>query len=252
MNASISAEKYMHIFEHLRELRKRLISSLVAFAIFTVIAFLIHDSIVTLFIQFFSTISEGSGSSLFVNSVVEGIATKFKISLIAGLTLSMPVHLYNIILFVFPALHKKEKRTITISLICSFVLIVLSIYLSYFKILPLSINFLTTDDFIPGDVGLLLNYNTSIFYTLYFVFWSVIAFQTPILFVLLMSLNIISRKAAFKSSKFVISIIFILAAIVTPPDAISQVGLALPLVILFYLSIFIAKIFKFGEKKCLD
>jgi sec-independent protein translocase protein TatC len=247
MSAEATNEKYMHVFGHLRELRKRLINSLVAFAIFVVIAFSLHDYIVNLFIQFFSTVSLDENSSLFVNSVVEGMTTKLKISIVSGLVLSTPIHLHNIIAFVFPALEKKEKRYITIALVCSFVLILLSIYLSYFKILPISIKFLTNDGFIPTEVGLLLNYNTSIFYALYFVFWSIIAFQTPIIFVMLMAFDVIKRKTAMAISRYVIVGIFILSAIVTPPDVVSQVGLALPLVILYFLAILIAKIFKFGE-----
>jgi sec-independent protein translocase protein TatC len=247
MNAKTSNEKYMNIFEHLRELRKRLIISSIGFAIFVIIAFSLHDYIVNLFIQFYSATAVGENSTLYVNSIIEGMATKLKISIIAGLIFSTPLHLYNIIRFVFPALDKKEKRYVTIVLICSFVLIILSIYLSYFKILPLSIDFLTDKSFIPSGVGMLLNYNTNLFYALYFVFWSVIAFQTPILLVLLMALGIIKRKAAFAIRRYVIIIIFVLAAIVTPPDVISQVGLALPLVILYYLAILVAKIFKFGE-----
>lgn len=247
MDTTASQDKQMHIFEHLRELRKRLVVSLIAFLIAVIFAFLIYDTIADLFIQFYSASIEGDGSSLFVNSVVEGITTKFKIALVIGLTFSMPMHLYNIIAFIFPALEKKEKRTITISLIFSFLLIILSVYLSYFKILPVSIKFLTTSGFIPTDVGLLLNYNTNLFYALYFVFWSVIAFQTPLIFVLLMAFNLVKRKAALKASRYIIVIIFVMAAIVTPPDVVSQVGLALPLVILFFFALLIAKIFKFGE-----
>lgn len=242
-----SPEKYMHIFEHLRELRKKLVVSLIAFAIFVIVAFSFYDYITDLFIQFYSSVSNGEDSTLFVNSIVEGMATKIKIALISGLILSTPIHLFNIISFVFPALTKKEKRYLSISLICSFILIILSIYLSYFKILPISIQFLTDDGFIPDDVGLLLNYNTNLFYALYFVFWSIIAFQTPILFVLLMAFNVIKRKAAYKVSRYVIIIIFVLSAIVTPPDVVSQVGLALPLVILYFIALLVAKIFKFGE-----
>jgi sec-independent protein translocase protein TatC len=247
MEKGVSSDKYMHIFEHLNELRKRLIVSLITFAIFVVIAFVIHDHVVELFIKFYSSVNTGDGSSLFVNSIVEGMTTKIKISLIMGLIFSLPMHLYNIIAFVFPALKPKEKRYVSITLICSFLLIILSTYLSYFKILPISISFLTSSGFIPSDVGLLLNYNTNIFYALYFVFWSIIAFQTPIIFELLMIFNIIKRATAFKFSRYIIIIIFVLAAIVTPPDVVSQVGLALPLVILYFLAILVAKIFKFGE-----
>ncbi len=130
---------------------------------------------------------------------------------------------------------------------CSFILMIMSTYLSYFKILPVSISFLTNSNFIPSDVGLLLNYDSNLFYVLYFVFWSMIAFQTPIVFVLLMAFNVIKRKTALTLSRYIIVGIFVLSAVVTPPDVVSQVGLALPLVVLFFIALLIAKIFKFGE-----
>jgi len=253
MEAAFEPKKTMHIFDHLRELRKRLVISLVAFAVFTILAFTIYDHIVTLFTQFYTNLSDTDTSGLYVTSIIEGMTTKLKISAIAGLTLSAPLHLYNLIAFVFPALEKKEKRWVSVALVASFLLIVLSTYLSYFKILPISINFLTDDGFIPSDVGLLLNYNTNLFYAMYFVFWSMIAFQLPILFVVLMAMGLIKRKKALKASRFVIVVIFVLASIVTPPDVVSQIGLGLPLVILYYLSILFAKIFGIGgEEACSD
>jgi sec-independent protein translocase protein TatC len=246
MKTNASSDKYMHIFQHLRELRKRLIISLITFSIFFILAFFIYDYIVDLFIKFYSSSSLGD-NKLFVNSIVEGMTTQIKVALITGLILSIPMHLYNIIAFTFPGLEAKEKRYIIIALVCSFILIILSIYLSYFKILPISIEFLTNGGFIPDDVGLLLNYKTNLFYALYFVFCSIIAFQSPIIFVMLMAFNIIKRKDALKFSRYIVVVIFIISAIVTPPDVVSQVGLALPLVILYFLAILVAKIFKFGE-----
>lgn len=247
MKTEVRSDKYMHIFEHLRELRKRLFISLVGYVVFLIIAFVVYDYIVDAFIKFYSSIPSGGDNVLFVNSVVEGMTTKIKVSLLMGLTFSLPVHIYNSIAFVFPALEPKQKRLIVITLICSFTLMILSTYLSYFKILPVSINFLTNSGFIPSNVGLLLSYETNLFYVLYFVFWSMVAFQLPIVFVLLMAFNVIKRKTALQMSRYIIIVIFALAAVVTPPDVVSQVGLALPLVVLFFLALLIAKIFKFGE-----
>jgi sec-independent protein translocase protein TatC len=247
MRSETASDKYMHIFEHLRELRRRLIISLIVFGIFIIVAFTIHDHIANLFIKFYSSVPGNGENKLFVNSIVEGMTTKIKVSLIMGLVFSLPLHMYNIVAFIFPALEAKEKRYLGIALVSSFILIVFSIYLSYFKILPISINFLINGGFIPSDVGLLLNYNKNLFYALYFVFCSIIAFQSPIIFVLLMAFGILKRKTALKMSRYIIVAIFIIAAIVTPPDVISQIGLALPLVVLYFLAILVAKLFKFGE-----
>jgi len=247
MKKDIGSDKYIHVFEHLKELRKRVIISSIIFVIFVIISFIIHDYIASLFIKFFSSVPSNGENKLFINSIVEGITTKIKVSLITGLILSLPIHLYNIVAFIFPALEIKEKRYLIGALVSSFILVVLSAYLSYFKILPVSIKFLTMGGFVPSDVGLLLNYNKNLFYALYFVFCSILAFQSPIILVLLMAFNILKRKTAIKISRYIIVSIFIISAIVTPPDVISQVGLALPLVVLYFVAIFVAKIFKFGE-----
>jgi len=237
----------MSIMEHLRELRTRFFVSSIVLLIFSVVAFAFYNYFAGFLIGFYSSIESIGETSLYVNSIVEGITTKISISIILGLIFSTPVHIFNIVSFIFPSLKAREKKYIIIALICSFVLIVLSIYLSYFKILPISISFLTNGGFIPSDVGILLNYNTGITYVLYFVLWSVLAFQTPIVFEFLMIFNIIKRKTALKMSRYIIVVIFVAAAIVTPPDVMSQIGLALPLTVMFFLAILIAKIFKFGE-----
>lgn len=247
MNATKTNDSNMHIFEHIRELRKRLIISSITFIIFTIVSFVLYEYIADLFIKFYASIPGSGENKLFVNSIVEGMTTKIKIAFVMGMLFSFPIHLYNGVAFVFPALKSKEKKWLAAVLISSFLLILLSTYLSYFKILPISIKFLSNNGFIPDNVGLLLNYNKNLFYALYFVFCSIIAFQSPIVFVLLMALNIVKRKTALKFSRFIIVIIFLLSALVTPPDVVSQVGLALPLVVLYFLAIFIAKLFKFGE-----
>jgi sec-independent protein translocase protein TatC len=131
--------------------------------------------------------------------------------------------------------------------IFSFILIVLGSYLAYFKIVPLAINFLTNPYFVPQNVGFLLNYQTNIFYVLSFILWAVLALQTPLLMEILLVLNVLQRKQVLRASRYIIVGIFILAAIITPPDFISQLGVALPLLFFYFLALLIAKIFKFGE-----
>ena len=95
---------------------------------------------------------------------------------------------------------------------------------------------------------MLLNYGQNIFYIFQYLLVSLVLFQLPILLEILLIVNIIKRKTLLKASRYMIVFIFILAAILTPPDFMSQVTLALPLIVLYFLTIFIAKIFKFGEE----
>lgn len=189
----------------------------------------------------------GSNDLLFVNTIFEGFLIKIKVSILAGLILSLPIHFYNLIRFIFPGLTAKEKKVVLLSLISSLVLIGVSAYYGYFKLIPVSFKFLTTSGFIPKKVGMLLNYGKNIFYVFRFLLVTMILFQIPIILELLLAMNMVNRRAVLKASRFVIVGIFALAAILTPPDFVSQIGVALPLIAFFFLTILIAKLFKFGE-----
>lgn len=238
----------MSILSHLRELRIRLIVSAVAVCVGSILAFVFFDQIVSILFKPFEALElPDSENQLFINTLFEGFVTKLKVSVLAGTIISFPVHLYNIIRFVFPGLKAKEKKMIAIGLIASFVLGAFSFYYSYFRIIPLSVKFLTGDQFIPLQVGMILNYQRNIFYILQFIFVTLLVFQSPIILEMLLVMNVVGRKALLKMSRQVIVVIFILSALLTPPDFISQVSLAAPLIVLYFLTILIARIFRFGE-----
>ena len=77
---------------------------------------------------------------------------------------------------------------------------------------------------------------------------ALVVFQLPIVIEMLLMMNVVSRKALLKGGRYVIVIFFLIAALITPPDFVTQIGLALPMTVLYFLTIFIAKIFKFGEE----
>ncbi len=238
----------MSFLDHIRELRKRLFVSFIALTITFIVAFIFYEQIVEILIKPLKAANSSLGKEkLFINSIYEGFAIRIKISFITGIVLSLPVHLYNIIKFIFPGLKRKEKKIIIYSLISSFFLILFSIYYGYFKIIPVSVKFLTDAAFVPANVGLLLNFGKNIFYILQFLLIGLLIFQLPLILELLLYLNMIKRKTVLKISRFIVVGIFVLSAIVTPPDIFSQIAFALPLIVLYYLAIIIAKIFKFGE-----
>jgi sec-independent protein translocase protein TatC len=97
-------------------------------------------------------------------------------------------------------------------------------------------------------VVFLLNYQANVFYILTFILWAVLAFQFPLLMEILLVMNILKRKQVLRASRFVVVGIFIISALITPPDFISQLGVALPLMFFYFLALLVAKIFKFGEE----
>jgi sec-independent protein translocase protein TatC len=238
----------MPFIDHIKEFRRRLIVSLCALLVATIVSFIFYDAIIYILFHPFKDLDIIFGNEvLFVNTLFEGFITKIKISLLAGIVISIPLHFYNLIKFVFPGLTSKEKKVIKISLGFSFLLIGISSYYSYVKVIPVSISFLTNAGFIPQKVGLLLNFGKNIFYILHFLLATIILFQSPIVLEVLLVMKVVKRHTLVKISRFAIVIIFTAAAILTPPDFVSQLGLALPMVLLYFLTILVAKIFKLGE-----
>jgi sec-independent protein translocase protein TatC len=243
----MSAERSMPILEHIRELRNIILTSLAAYLIACVAAFVFSNQIIDLFTRPFADVGSLVDKTLVVSSIAEGFVAQLKITVIAGLILSMPVHIFGIIRFVFPGLTGRERRIVLSFLVFSLILIAVGAYLAYFKIVPLAVRFLTSPYFVPRSVGFLLNYQTNIFYIFSFILWAVLALQAPLIMEILLVMNVLKRRQVWKVSRYIIVCIFILAAIITPPDFVSQLGVALPLLFFYFLALFIAKIFRFGE-----
>lgn len=240
-------EKVMPLIEHLRELRRSILTSLVAFIVATIIAFLFSDSVIGLFTRQFNAVSSVVDKKLVVTSIAEGFVAQIKMSVISGFILSLPIHIFGLAKFIFPGLDRKQRRIILIFLIASLILIIAGAYMAYFKIVPLAVSFLTNPHFVPEGVGYLLNYQMNIFYVLSFILWSVVALQTPLFLEVLLIMNVLQRGQVLKASRYVVVLIFVFSAIITPPDFVSQLGIALPLTALFFLALAVAKLFRFGE-----
>ncbi len=240
----------MPLISHLMELRRCLILSGIALVAGFCVALPFYGSIMEfLYTPLKELGSSGSGEILYINTIAEGFLVKLKISVLAGFILSFPVHLLNTLSFVLPGLLKKEKRILLITLLCSFVLIIWSFFYSYSTIIPVSVVFLTGKGFIPENTGMLLNFTGNIFYILQFMLMSLVVFQLPIVLELLLVLKVVSRKAMFRAGRYMIVLFFLVAALITPPDIVTQAGLALPMTLLYYLTLVVAKIFRFGEEE---
>jgi sec-independent protein translocase protein TatC len=247
MSATKSPGKVMPLLGHIRELRNRALGSLLCYLACFIVALVFSNRIIGLFTSQFANVSSEVESSMVVTTIVEGFVSRIKLSAIAGLVLSTPAHIFNLLRFVFPGLERRHRIIILAFITASSVLILAGSYLAYFRVIPLAIRFLTNPFFVPPGVGFLLNYQSNIFYVLSFILWSLLTLQLPLVLEVLLMLNVLKRRAVFKASRYVIVAIFVLAAIVTPPDFISQLGVALPLLVLYFLVILVAKIFRFGE-----
>ena len=93
----------------------------------------------------------------------------------------------------------------------------------------------------------MLNYQTTVQFITHFIFWSIITFQMPIVLLILLNLKLVSRKTLWSISRYVVVIIFVFSALITPPDIFSLVSFALPLIGLYFLTLVIAYLFKMGS-----
>ncbi len=243
---SDNARASLTLIDHISELRRRLIVSSIAVIVGFFLCYLAYFEIVGLLIRPFEVL-RGGGTVLYVNSLFEGFAIRMRFSMIGGLIFSIPVHLFNVIRFVFPGLKASERRLIAWSLASSLVLAAMSLFFGYRYFIPFAISTMTSSDFVPKNVGVLLNFDQNIFYVFNFLLYGILTFQLPILLEILLYLNVISRRALWKHTRYVIVVIFVIAAIVTPPDVVSQSMIALPLIGLYFLTLAVAKFFRLGE-----
>ena len=167
-----------------------------------------------------------------------------KVSLLAGVVASLPVHCYTAVRFVFPALQRRERRTIASALWGSLGLVCAGFIYGYYKVVPLSVEFLTGPGFVPDQVGFVLSYDRNVFYLLQLLLVFVLMFQMPVILLLVLRAGVVTRRALLRASRYVIVGMFAMAALVTPPDIVSQISLALPMVVMFFLTILIARIFR--------
>lgn len=245
-----SPEKTMSLLDHLAELRRRVIISALAVLAGSVVTFVVNPLILDFLMRPLRAIEQpgAAGEMLYMQTLFEGFLTRLKLSILTGVILSLPVHVFNVVRFTFPALSGREKRIVAVAAGGSFVLALAAFSYSYFNIIPLSVSFLTGAGFVPEDVGLLLNYSTNIFYVLQFLLICVLLFQLPIVLIALMALGTFSRRTLWRSMRYIVAGTFLLAAILTPPDFVSQISVAVPLVVLFLGAGVLAKILRLGEE----
>lgn len=228
--------------EHLSELRKRLFFIIIVVLVLAGISYVYIQPIVENII----TIAGNNIDFIYI-SPSELFLVYIKISLVAGIVVSSPIIFYEIWRFLKPGLEKKERRYMLASLLGGTFFFILGVIFCYTVVLPMVLKFflsLTMEGIQPMiSIG---NYISFIATTLLSFG---IVFEMPILVLILSKFGLITSEFLKNNRKYIILIIFIVAAILTPPDVISQLLLAAPMLILYELSIFIAKISEKSKNK---
>jgi len=226
------------LISHLLELRDRLLRALIAiFIVFVPLVFFSNDLFTLVARPLIEKLPEGT--SLIATSVVAPFMTPLKLALIAAIFVAMPYVLYQIWGFVAPGLYRREKRFALPLFASSVVLFYVGVGFAYFIVFPLMFGFLTTTT--PEGVLMMTDISSYLDFTLLLFFAFGIAFEVPIAVVLLASTGLVKVETLQKSRGYVLLGIFVVAAFLTPPDAISQSFMAVPMYILYELGILFAR-----------
>ena len=237
---------------HLTELRSRLVKSIIYFFIFFIICYLLSENIYSFLVQPYADAVKDDPIErrLIYTALHETFITYLKVAFFSSIFITSPIILTQIWKFIAPGLYKNEKLTLLPYLIITPILFILGAMLVYYLIMPLAIKFFlsfetsTINNSLPIQLEAKVNEYLSLIMRLIFAFG--ISFQLPVLLSLLARVGFIDSAYLKKRRKYVVVIIFAVAAIITPPDPITQIGLGIPLLILYELSILSVKII---EKK---
>ena len=242
----------MSLIGHLTELRKRLLWSFIYILIIFVICFYFADELFSfLAYPLVSLLDTENGQGFIYTALQEAFFTELKIAFFFALFFAFPLIAIQIWKFIAPGLYKHEKYAFLPFLIATPILFFLGGAMVYYLIAPLAWNFfLSYQNMSDSGVPIRLEAKMGEYLSLMmrFIFAFGLAFQLPVVLGLMAKVGIVTYTSLKKFRKYAIVIAFLSAAFLTPPDPFSQISLALPIIILYEISIYIAKIIQKNKK----
>ena len=229
---AIGSDDKLPFTDHLDELRHRLIISLVGIGLGFAIAYGFSQQLLLL-------LQRPMPTRLVFIAPTEAFFVNLKVAFYAGLFLSVPLLLFQVWKFVAPGLYEHERRYSFPFLIISTILFLLGAIFAYIVILPIALHFLISQGGELWQPNITLSNYLS--FCMRLILAAGLVFEFPVLIYFLTKVGVVTPEFLVKNRKYAVLVAFVIAAILTPPDVFSQVMLAVPLFLLFEVSIFVAK-----------
>lgn len=221
----------MTVMEHLGELRLRIIIFVVAFVAATIFCFTRVDYLRYLLAR------PGGGLKLFFFSPPEAFMANMRLATIAGLVLAFPILIYELLVFIFPGLYRHEKKFLMGLTGGAVTLFIIGTLFAYFVIVRLVLHFFV--QFETERLTPLFSVSDYISFTIGLILCCGLFFQLPLAMWILSKLGLVTAEMLKRNRKYALLIILIVAAILTPPDVVSQIMLAIPLQALYEIGIMV-------------
>ena len=226
----------MTLMQHFSELRRRILWCALVFVLAFVFGWCVSD-----YVELFLTaplMRVWNDTTLLYTGLTDGLMIQFSLATLVALIITIPVCLWHIWAFIAPGLHKNEKQFLLPIFIISPMLFVIGAGFAFYVLLPFVFNFfieLNESTNVPTVLMPAITGYLAFSIGLLKIFG--LAFQLPLVMVLLNKIGLLSKQTAIKSRKYIIVGIFIVAAVLTPPDIVSQILLALPMLLLYEISL---------------
>lgn len=232
-------DRPLTLIEHLDELRKRIIVCLISFGLASAISIPFTAYI----LRILKLPGSGVIDRLAFFSPQEAFLIYMRIAFFSGLVISMPVILHQVWIFIHPAIEEKLRRGTSLFITFSFASFIAGCFFAYFILIPPALKFLLS--FATDELEPVISAASYISFVISLILSCGLVFQMPILSLILTKFGIINAKFLRKKYKYAILIILIIAAIITPTaDAFNMMALALPMLLLYEISIWVSYLAK--------
>jgi len=238
------SEVTMPLTAHLEELRSRIVRSLIAVGVGFALTYGFADSLFEILTR--PLLEAGESVQLIGTGVAEAFFTKLKVSMIAALFIASPVIFYQVWQFVAPGLYEKEKRYARPFVLFATLFFILGAVFCYFVVFPLGYAFFL-EQYKTIGVEPAIRISEYLSFTARMLLAFGVTFEMPVVTFFLARLGMVTHRTLLAFGRYAVLVIFIVAALLTPPDAASQVLMAAPLLVLYGISIGVA--YAFGQER---